>query len=294
MHGRNATKKKILIVGGTGYLGRHVIQKLSESGYEVTCTFLEDEDYVNIKVIDEEIRFVRCDMKEIEKLLKSKEYQWILNLAALYERANIRLSSIVNVNSILGIQLLSLACEYHVKNFLTIDTSLPDGFNLYSFTKKRVADFGRFLSEQKNFNFINIKLEMFFGDGDPIDRFIPMCIHKLKSNGVLRLTEGTQVRDIIRIEDVVGIIMRIIEKELIGSYDIPVGTGEGVSIREMVTYMKEYIGSSSIIEFGAVKSRINEPDCIADTDKLFGLIGRYGFIYNWKSGLEASIKETSI
>ena len=33
---------KVLIVGGTGYLGKHVIRKLSKEGYFIICTRSEE------------------------------------------------------------------------------------------------------------------------------------------------------------------------------------------------------------------------------------------------------------
>lgn len=288
---RLASICKVLVVGGTGYLGRHIIRKLSEAGYSVTCTYLEGEKLERISVISDDILFVRCDLKEIQHLLHLYDFEWIINLAALYEKDTTTVSSIINVNTILGLQLLAVACENHVKNFLTIDTSLPDNFNLYSFTKKRVADFGKFLSEREGINFINIKLEMFYGKDEPENRFISMCIKKLKLNEPIPLTNGTQIRDIIHISDVVNIIFIVLQKKLSGYKDIPVGTGGGVSIREMVEYMRMCINSKSLLQFGKIEKRKDEPDCIADIEKLFEIIGNYRFLYDWKSGLNQVINE---
>ncbi len=276
---------KVLIVGGTGYLGKHVIRKLSKEGYFIICTYLEGEIVEDIRTISDDILFIPCDLEKIEQLLYQNNFEWVINFAALYEKNNVRISSIINVNTILGLQLLAIACENNVKNFLTIDTSLPDNFNLYSFTKKRFADFGKFLSEKEQINFINIKLEMFYGEDEPDNRFIGMCIKKLKLNQPISLTNGTQVRDIIHVLDVVNIIYLIMQKSLSGYNEIPVGTGIGAPIKEIVEYMKISINSKSLLQFGKIEKRKNEPDCVADIKILFEIIGHYKFQYNWKSGL---------
>lgn len=282
---------KVLLVGGTGYLGRKVFSRLIDNGYEVTCTYIDGEDYQSIIGTNSGACFISCNMSDIEKELSRNNYKWVMNFAALYEKKNTRLTDIVNVNAVLGIQLLSLACEYHIKNFLTTDTSLPETLNTYSFTKKKVAEFGKYMSKKYGINFMNIQPEMFYGEDEPDNRFISMCINKMMENEKLKLTEGKQIRDIIHISDVTEIIMKIIDKEPEGYNDIPIGTGEGVSIREIVNYIHQYIDSKSELEFGAIESRKDEPDCIANVKNLFSIIGNYKYKYNWKSGLAVAIKE---
>lgn len=279
--------KKILIIGGTGYLGRKVLKRLAKTGYDVLCSYLPGEDYEAL--IDDRIRFIQCDIKKVKEEFEKDNYSWIINLAAVYEKKDTKILDIINVNSVLGLQLIALACDYHIKNFLTIDTSLPENVNLYSYAKKKVSDFGRYSSVQYGLNVMNLQPEMFYGDDEPLDRFIPSCIRKMKLGDTLNLTEGTQIRDIIHISDVVEIIMKIIEKEPEGYNDIPVGTGEGVSIREIIEYIHKCTFSESELRFGAVQSRQNEPSGIADVKKMFSVIGKYDFKYNWKSGIMDSI-----
>lgn len=283
-------KLKVLIIGGTGYLGRKVLKELCKDGYEVSCTYLLGEDYESI--IHDKVEFIKCDIARIKEKLEWNHYDWIINLAARYEKKNTRVLDVIDVNSVLGLQLLALACDYHIGNFLTIDTSLPENVNLYSYAKKKVADFGKYAADKYDINVMNLQPEMFYGDDEPEERFIPSCIKKMKAGEPLELTEGTQIRDIIHVRDVVEIIMKIIDREPRGYNDIPIGTGEGVSIRKIVEYIHECTASRSELRFGAVQSRNNEPNCIADTDKLFSIIGRYDFKYNWKSGILDSIHKS--
>lgn len=279
--------KKVLIVGGTGYLGRKVLNKLKSEGYDVTCTYLLGENISNID--NDTIKFILCDIKVIEEELHTYRYDWIMNFAALYEKADTKVLDIVNVNTVLGIQLLSLACDKQVKNVLTVDTALPENVNWYSYTKKKVSEFGRYITEKCGVNIINLQPEMFYGEDEPENRFIPSSIRKMKNNETLELTEGKQLRDIIHVSDVVNIIYEIIERKPEGYNDVPIGTGEGVSIREIIEYLHNIMDTTSILKFGAIPSRDNEPSCVADTDKLYSIIGEYKFIYNWKTGLEACI-----
>ena len=99
------------------------------------------------------------------------------------------------------------------------------------------------------------------------------------------LTAGTQIRDFVYVEDVLDNLMALVSRQDLPEYlDLPLGSGEGVSIRELVTYLKEMLHSDSQLCFGAVPSRMNEPDSVADRETMqrFGVSIRYG----WKEGMK--------
>ena len=133
-------------------------------------------------------------------------------------------------------------------------------------------------------------LENYYGEQEPNERFISMVISKLRENQPIDLTEGNQRRDFIYVEDVVkAIAFLTTDTELWDEYiDIPLGTGEGPQIKEVIEYLKEIMGSSSQLNFGAVNKRKDEPDSIADVTYLQkrGWKPQYG----WKDGLKKIIK----
>lgn len=279
---------RVLFVGGTGYLGRKIIAKMLDVGYQITCTYVEGE---NVKeIFSKDINSIRCEFDIIKDELERTQYDWIINCAALYEKNDTKVYDIVYANSILGMSLLSLACDYNVKNVLTIDTSLPEQVNMYSFTKKKVSDLGKFLCQKYDINVSNVMPEMFYGLDEPINRFIPSSIKKMKLGECLELTKGKQIRDIIHISDVVNILTKIVEKEPKGYNDIPIGTGCGVSVYEIITYIHKCLNSQSVLKFGAIPERKHEPDCVADITKLRSIIGVYEYKYDWKTGLNEAIK----
>lgn len=180
-----------------------------------------------------------------------------------------------------------MGIKYGVKNYISLGTSLPSDFNFYSFTKGKFSDFGQYLCKTDDFNFADLKLEMFYGDtSKPKSRFIDICISKLLNNEELLLTSGYQKRDIIHVNDVVEIISRIIISNFVEGYkQLPVGTGEHHSIKEIVLYLKDEIGSDSELKFGAIKDRKNEPDTLADISwlKIIDYQLKYGYFEGLKS-----------
>ena len=172
----------------------------------------------------------------------------------------------------------------------TIGTGLPDTLNAYAMSKAKFAQVLSWYADQCRqkgtpITVCNVELENFYGEDEPTDRFLPGTVAKLKRNEKILLTAGTQVRDFVYVEDVLTNLMAVMDSENLPEYlDLPLGSGEGVSIRDLITYLKELVKSDSELCFGAVPSRMNEPDSVADRQKMeqYGLTVRYG----WKDGMK--------
>lgn len=270
----------IMVLGAGGYLGKKI------------CNYLESAENNIVRVIRrkdgaDEIEgrnIVYADIAAIRQELGKVSYDWVINCAAVYERGITKLHEVVDANLVFAVQVLDCAVECGVKNFLTIDTSLPKELNLYSFTKKQFAEFGDFYAEKYGITFLNVVLEMFYGEDEPEDRFLVDCCHKMLAGETLLLTEGTQERDIIYITDVCAAIKLLLNADMPGFHNIPVGSGCGVSVRKLLEYMHNILKSESELNFGAVPLRKNEPDCVADISILKGL--GFEVKYPWKEGIE--------
>lgn len=271
---------KIMVLGANGYLGRKVILHLKAQKHKVTGVYRK----IPPKMKAENIDAITVDIKDISLEVQNNEYDWIVNCAAIYEGRDTAVHEIVDANMIFALQVLNCALEAGVKNFLTIDTSLPRELNLYSFTKKSFSDFGKFYAKKYEINFVNIVLEMFYGEDEPENRFLVRCCKSMIQGEELLLTEGTQKRDIIYIEDVCEAISVILDASLEGFQNVPVGSGEAVPLRTILEYMHEVLASESKLNFGAIPMRANEPDCVADIE----LLKKCGFVvrYPWKQGIE--------
>lgn len=268
---------RVMVLGASGYLGKKISTKLILKGYNVAGVSRSS-------VTEKLCRSIAAEETAVREELSQKTYDWIVNCVAVYEHKNTKIHEVVDANMIFALKVLDCAVECGVKNFLTIDTSLPENLNLYSFSKKQFAKYGEFYSKRYGITFLNLLLEMFYGEDEPGDRFLIASAKKLIQGEELLLTEGVQKRDIIYIDDVCAAIILLMEAGLEGFQSIPVGSGEAPTIKEIVQYMYEVTGSRSRVNFGAIPSRANEPDCIADIRYLKTL----GFRpqYMWKQGLK--------
>lgn len=271
----------IIILGSTGYLGKRIAVRLANAGHSIYCVKREHSDTTYLKGQENIMQLV--NINDIDKIL-DKKVDWIINMICLYERKGISFSDIINSNLNVPLNILNRAIEKGIRNFITIDTSLPKEFNFYSFSKKMLDEFGKFYVLKKNITFYNLVLEMFYGPEESIERFIPYCIYKLRNGEDIALTQGTQKRDIIYIEDVIEAIYMIILCGIKGYKEFQIGTGQASSILDIVQYLKEQLKSESVLKIGEIPMRKNEPNSVADISNLISI----GFKckYSWKEGLK--------
>lgn len=120
--------KKVLVTGGTGYIGSHTVLRLLESGYEVTV--IDNLSNSNVKVLDSIKKLTRksvefykinlLDKTALEKVFAESKFDAVIHLAAykaVGESVNNPLKYYDN-NLISTLNVLSLMKEFKINNFV--------------------------------------------------------------------------------------------------------------------------------------------------------------------------------
>jgi CDP-paratose synthetase len=284
--------KRVLLTGATGYLGSKMAAKLLENDYRLCCTVLAGAPLAYLEPYAGQAELVYLDAAE-EWRQKAIQFSpdIVIHMACRYDRDGISLFDLVAANYEFPLKLLDTLLTMPKKIlWLNTNTALKCIVNGYTMSKYQFAEWGEYFSLQNKVDFCNILLEHFYGEGDGGSKFIPYLLEKMKKNEAIDLTDGTQRRDFIYVDDVTAAFLL-----LCASYpqvchkEIPLGTGEAPMVREVVEYLKELTRSSSELRFGALPKRPNEPELtIADTAILKSL----GFAcrYHWKKGLEKLVR----
>lgn len=279
---------RCIVFGATGYLGSKVVHALAEKGDEVLCIVRLTSSLARLEDLKARVSF--CQRGQLQQLLTEQAYDCLVNLACRYPRNSKSDMDMFEANLAAPLDIFMTCLNGGVKKFITIGTGLPDDLNAYAMSKAKLAEILKWCASRRALqgqpiSVCNVELENFYGEDEPTDRFLPGTVARLKRNEKILLTAGTQVRDFVYVEDVLRNLVELVHREDLPEYlDLPLGSGEGVSIRELITYLKELLHSESELCFGAVPSRINEPDSVADRRKMeqYGLTIRYG----WKEGMK--------
>lgn len=278
----------ILILGGNGYIGSKITREFVNSGHSVVCTKRPGSNLSRLAEIKDIVKWIPASIDGVESAIQYMAFDYVLNLACNYGRNTILYDDVLNANIEFPLKILNIVVEHGTKNYLTIGTSLPYDLNMYSFSKKMFSEFGRFYADKHNINFNSLLLEMFYGADEPENRFWPSIITKMIKGEPVETTVGTQHRDIISSEDIVKAVMMVVNSNLKGYHEIPVGTGEAPTISEIIDYIWVRTGEKSEVRKGAIPLRKDEPDCVADT-LMLSTMGKWSPI-SWKEGINDMIE----
>ncbi len=278
-----------LVLGGNGFLGSKIVKKLLENNNTVFCTKREHSSFERLGETAKSVCWINTSQTNIEELFRTNHIDCVINIACNYGRQSMLYGDVIEANIEFPLKVLNKMAEYGGRRFLTIGTGLPDEFNMYSFSKKMFSEFGRFYYQKHSISFYNLKLEMFYGPDEPKDRFIPSVIDSLLNGKDVDTSIGTQKRDIIFVEDIVKAVFMVLDAELEGYFEIPVGTGEAPTISELLDFIKAETKTTAQIHKGAYPMRAEEPDCVADTHFLKSL-GEWNPT-PWKEGIANMIEQ---
>lgn len=298
---------KVLVIGGAGYIGSHVVKALLKKGNEVTV-------YDNLSTGQEinlfkEAKFVRGDILDYEMLLAAMKGQdAVVHLAAKkavgesmenpakYSVNNISGSlNILNAMAESGtgyIVFSSSAAVYGMPKVEQVDESQPlNPINYYGFTKLEIEKFMQWYDQLKGLKFVALRYFNAVGydaDGDIRGKelnpqnLLPIIMEVISGQrkdlkifgNDYQTPDGTCIRDYIHVSDLAEAHVLAIEKLMGGmpSKSLNLGTEKGTSVAEMVKAVEEVTGKKVAVEY--VGRRAGDPAIlIASAQKARELLG---------------------
>ncbi len=238
-------KKKILLTGGTGFLGSHLARSFLEQGHSVSILTRPTSSFRRLQDVKNKINFI----SSIGDL--SENYNCFLPLATCYGRNNESTEEIWSTNKKFPLQILEKIVHPELKIILA-GTSLPKDFNDYSESK------WAFFEKIKHLNTVHFLLEHFYGPSD--NSFIGHLLRCFEDNQPeLDLTIGEQSRDFLYYRDAVEAFSLALNINEFPLGNIPVGSGEQHSIRDMVLTVKKFFPlCKTKLNWGKIPYRPNE------------------------------------
>lgn len=270
--------RKVLLTGGTGFLGSHIARFFKGKGFDVTILKRSTSKLERLNKIESELTLVNIEDFE------GGEFDLFIHAASSYGRNGESSQEIEQSNIDFPMKLLS-TLNLKKLHFINIGTSLPFDVNIYSKTKHQFVEKVR--STYPSLKFSNLIAEQFYGPHD--GTFLSFIIEKLKAKVEnLSLTMGEQLRDVIYYEDVITGIFTIYEKEIAG--DFPVGTGKTIRIKDIVKKIAlELNNSTTRLDFGKLNYREKEVmESVANIEKLENL--GWSAEYDFPRGLRKTLE----
>tara|TARA_B110000908_G_C10247747_1_gene449824 strand:- start:655 stop:1536 length:882 start_codon:yes stop_codon:yes gene_type:complete len=270
--------RTVLLTGGTGFLGSHLLEAFLQQGYSVSLLKRSSSDLKRIKHLTDNILVYDIDGDGIEKPFIDRPITDVVHVACSYGRHGQSINDVMEVNVMYGLRLWNAAVKYNVKFFFNTDTLLPPDVSDYALSKKQFSEW--LYKGRDKLKVINLRLEQMYGSRDDVSKFIPWLISQLAENvEKIPLTQGNQLRDFTHVDDVVSAFLSTIKSAdaLPDFSSFDVGTGNPVTVREFVTeitrvYKLMNSQCTSDLSFGSLPLRDGEAmEIKLDNSKLLEL-----------------------
>jgi nucleoside-diphosphate-sugar epimerase len=292
--------KKILIVGGTGFIGYHLAKKSIEIGWQVTSISTK----VPLKKRRlKKVKYIICDItkKNILKKKVKNYYNYIVNLGGYVDHLNRdktfkshyigckNLTEIFFDKKPLAFLQMGSSGEYGRSMSPQYESSACKPKLIYGQAKLLASRYLIKIFREKQFPVIILRLYQAYGPKQDFNRLIPIVINACIKNKKFPCSDGKQKRDFLYVDDVTNAIIKALKnKKAIGQI-INIGTGKPKKIKNIIENIKKNL-KGGYPQFGKIKLRKDEILTI------YPSIKKAKNILNWKpkmpfdKGLKITIK----
>jgi len=306
--------KKLLICGGTGFIGRNCVEYFSKNTeFEITATYFKEVDYdpiANVKYVNVDLR----DELQVKEIVKEQDI--IIQAAAtttgskdVIERPYLHVTDNAVMNSWLFREAMLNKVEHLIFLSCTVmyqskdepqkesDWSIADEIyrNYFGVGKMKIfsEDMCDFYSRLGTTKFTAIRHSNVYGPHDKFDldkcHVVPAFINKIiNSENTLDVWgDGLAKRDILFIDDLVDMIEKVINKQDTKYELFNCGAGKAYSINELANVIMNVNNKKLTIKYD--ESKPNIPTVvILNCDKANNKLGWYP-----KTSIENGMKITS-
>jgi nucleoside-diphosphate-sugar epimerase len=294
--------KRVLVTGATGFIGRHSLPRLLESGYEIHAvggqrvpeTPSRDIVWHRANLLEPVEVAALVDKVRPSHLLHFAWYavpgkywtapenlEWVkatVSLMLAFERAGGQRT------------VMAGSCaEYDWKFDYCSESFTPcRPATLYGSCKHATHILHDAWSRQSGISSAWGRIFFLYGPGEHPSRLVSSVIHSLLRDEPARCTHGNQIRDFMHVEDVSGAFVTLLGSEVRGPVNIASGTA--IALRDVVHAIADYLRKRELVQLGAIPVPAGEPGVlIADVGRLRDEVG-FRPRYELKKGIEQMIE----
>jgi GDP-L-fucose synthase len=256
--------KKVLVTGGTGFVGTNFVEELCKEGAEVLVPLHNR----NLAFNHKNIKTVQADLKNLNDAMKVCEgVDYIFQCGGMVSAAKMTVTnpmSAISLNTIINFRILEAAMSQKVKKILLFSsgtTGYPpyehavkeedmfkddpaDVYYGYGWSRRYAELLGKFAAQKSD---LKVAICRPTGTYGPHDDFNPRTSHVIpalikraidKEDPYVVWGSGEEIRDFLYIKDLVRGCMLLLEKNA-NCDPVNIGSGEETTIKEIVSIINK-------------------------------------------------------
>jgi len=265
-------KPRLLVIGGTGFIGYHLSLKAIKKGWKVTSVstnkpkkhrYLNKVNYLKIDI---------ADLKKLEKKLVGS-FDYVVNLGGYVDHRSFENGGekIIKVHFTGVVNLTKIISRKRIKKFVQVGSSAEYGnckapqnenqdgqpISPYALAKLASTNFLLMLNKNNNFPVCVLRFFQIYGPKQDQNRVVPKAIQSCLKNRKFAASKGDQIRDFCFIDDAVDAIFLALKSRKSNGEIFNIGFGKAIKIKKAINTIQQIIGLGTI-DYGKIKYRKDE------------------------------------
>jgi nucleoside-diphosphate-sugar epimerase len=295
--------KKVLLTGGSGFIGRHCIAPLRDRGFDVHAVSHArsgDDESVGLRWHNADLldrRQMRQVIEEVEPthLLHAAWYAvpgkfWASSENLKWVEASLNLLETFQATCGRRVVVAGTCAEYSWEGTeaLSEATTKLAPASLYGACKHALHTILDAFARQSNIGYAWGRIFFPYGPHDHAEKLVSYAVRSLLRGEPVNCTHGQQLRDFIYVADAGSALAALLDSEVNGA--VNVGSGKGVALKDVLESAASLTGRDDLLRLGALPTPNHEPaSVVADVTRLRQEVG-FAPAFTLKSGLEATVE----
>jgi len=264
-------KNKILIVGGTGFIGYHLCKACIKKNWSVTSISVK-KPRKDRKI--KKVKYILCDVSNFNQIKKkiNNHYHFVVNLAGYVDHKN---KNKVHNSHYKGCKnLVDFFLKKNIKLFIQIGSSVENAglkspqieslhgnpSNYYEKAKLMASKY-LFKKKNKELKFIIFRLYQVYGPYQEKNRFLPQLISSCLERKIFNCSDGNQFRDFLFINDLISAFFKAFEARSNEGRIINIGFGKSIKLKKIIVKTIKLLKAKKP-NYGTIKLRKDEQKII--------------------------------
>lgn len=281
-------KNKVLIIGGTGFIGYHLAKFLIKKKFKVfslSTTKPKKKRKIN------KVNYIIDNIIKLRNIKQFRnEFNYVINLGGYVDHSNRRLTYLSHYKG--SINLFNEFKNSKIECFIQVGSSLEYGClkspqkenqqsiprSIYARSKLLATNFLLKKFKKNKFPVIILRAYQIYGPKQDNNRLISFVISNCLKNKKFYCSEGNQLRDFLYIDDFINAIYKSLNNRKALGQIINIGYGKPKKVKDVILKIKNQINKGKPL-FNKIKLRSDEMDV------LYPSIKKAKKILNWKPKL---------
>lgn len=295
--------KRVLVTGARGFIGRHALVTLREQGFEIHAVTHGDPpapprdgswqwhraDLLDIAAIEPLVRRVRPThlLHFAWDAVPGRYWTSLDNFA--WVRASLELLRRFHECGGTRVVMAGTCAEYDWSYGYCYEGVTPTNpATTYGVCKLSMQRMLQAYCAETGVSGAWGRIFFLYGPHEHPSRLVSSVVRSLLQGNLARCSPGTQIRDFMHVQDVADAFVSLLESAVTGPVNI--GSGQPVTLREVIYQIAHGIGRSDLVRLGALPMSPSDPPLLcADVRRLSSEVG-WAPAYDLDHGLGDTVR----